>query len=583
MPKSGLYTFKPPRTHRPTVMGQTHMVAAGHYLAAAAGFRILEAGGNAVDAGVAAGICINVLQSDMTNFGGVAPIILYLAESREVVTISGLGRWPKKASVAFFKEHCGGDIPSGVLRSVTPAAAGAWLLALERFGTLPFSEVVAPALELAGRGFPMHQFLHDNLVTNRDDVARFPLNARIFLPGGVPPPVGQIVRQPELANTFRRLIAVEAKSGPREAGLRAAREFFYKGDIARAMAEFSRSQGGLMEYDDIANFSVRLEAPVKTTYRGYEVYSCGPWCQGPTLPEALNILEGYDLKALGHNTAEYLHLVVSALDAAFADRHAYVADPDFVRVPVEGLLSKEYAAAWRQRISDRAWREMPTPGDPWKYQRAPQAATAAPVGAHALRVAPELDTSYACAIDRWGNGFSATPSDGVTETPLIPELGIIMSSRGAQSWVDEQHPARIEGGKRPRLTPSPHLVLKDDQLELVIGTPGADAQPQAMAQVLLNMFEFDMDPQQAIEQPRVVSYNYPGSGHPHAYHPGTMRAEARIPAEVCDRLRAMGHTVERWPEWIGTAGAPCVVRVDREKGILMGGGDPRRMSYVVGW
>ncbi len=242
------FSFKPPRSLRPTVMGQEQMVSTGHYLASMAAYRLLEAGGNAVDAGVAGGICINILQPDMTSFGGVAPIIVYLAGTGEVVTISGLGRWPKRANVAFFKEHHGGRIPRGVLRCVTPAAADAWLTALERFGTKTFAEVVAPALELAERGFPMHQFLHDNFGTYRDDVEAYPLNAATYYPNGRQHEVGEVLRQPEVACTFRRLCEVEARAGGgREAGLRAARDYFYKGDIAREMADFIQSQGGLME------------------------------------------------------------------------------------------------------------------------------------------------------------------------------------------------------------------------------------------------------------------------------------------------------------------------------------------------
>lgn len=579
------FSFTPPKTHRPTIMGRQQMAASGHYLATLAAFRLLEAGGNAVDAGVAAGLCINVLQPDMTNFGGVAPIILYLAESREVVTISGLGRWPKRASVAFFQEQCGGRIPPGVLRSVTPSAPDAWLTALERYGTKRFAEVVGPALELAEDGFPTHQFLYDNVHASEDGLRRFPLNDATFFPDGQQIEVGQLLRQPDLARTFHRLCEAERRvGGSREAGLRAARDLFYRGEIAREIAAFSQAQGGLLDYDDLAGFSVKLEPPVSTNYRGYDVYACGPWCQGPVVPETLNILEGYDLRALGHNTAEYLHLVVSALDAAFSDRHAYYGDPDFVRVPIRGLLDKTYAAEWRARIDQRrAWTEMPEPGDPWRYEPELAAAGARPGPTRPLRIPAEPDTSYCCVVDRHGNGFSATPSDGCRATPLIPGLGFIMSGRGYQSWVDEQHPARIEGGKRPRLTPSPGLVLKDGALELVFGTPGHDVQPQAMTQVLLGLLEFGFEPQTAIEQPRVATYNFPGTGDPHPYHPGTVRAEGRLAQQVCDGLSALGHRVERWPDWIGTAGAPCVIRVDRENGTLLGGADPRRMSYAIGW
>jgi len=587
--------MEPLATYRPAFMARRHLVASGHYLATMAGWRILEQGGNAVDAGVAAGLCIDVLQPDMVNFGGVAPIMCWLAERREVVTISGLGRWPRRASVAFFKAHHGGQIPHGVLRSVTPAAPDAWLTALELYGTMTWAQVSAPAAELAADGFPAHQFMVDNIAKVEGRMRQWPATAAVFFPNGRAHRTGELVVQRDLARTFERLAEAERSAGgDRIAGLRAARERFYRGDIAREIAEFVRAEGGLLEYEDLASFRVKVEPPVKTTYRGHEVYACGPWCQGPVVPEALNILEGYDLRALGHNTPAYLHRVLAALDAAFADRHAFIGDPEFVRVPIAGLLAKEHAAAWRARIDpDRAWGQMPEPGDPWRFapgdvDRGPWTADQ-PVRATVysppatVRAEPEPDTSYVCSVDRWGNAFSATPSDGIRNSPVVPGLGFVISPRGYQSWVDEAHPASIQPGKRPRLTPSPGLVLKDGDLWLAYGTPGHDVQPQAMVQVLLNLIEFGMDPQAAIEQPRVASYNYPGTGEPHPYLPGAVRAEGRIADATLDALRGLGYAVERWPDFVGTAGAPCAIQVDRELGLLIGGADPRRMSYAAGW
>ncbi len=576
--------MEPLKTHRPAIMARNHMVTSGHYLASAAGMRILEQGGNAVDAGVAAGLCINVLQPDMTNFGGVAPIIIYQAGSGKVATISGLGRWPKRANVRFFQERHGGAIPTGILRSVTPAAPDAWLTALELYGTMTWAQVAAPATELAEQGFAAHQFMVDNIAKVADTMRQWSCTRDVFFPNGRPHAVGEPLLQRDLAGTFRMLAEAErGAGGDRVGGLRAARDLFYRGEIARRVAEFSKAKGGLLDYEDLAGFRVRVEEPVMTGFRGYDVYACGPWCQGPVVPQTLNILEGYDLRALGHNSAAYLHRVIAALDAAFADRHAYYGDPDFVRVPIGGLLDKRYAAEWRERIDpERAWREMPEPGDPWRHE-APTNGKPGPGRPKPLRAEPEPDTSYVCAVDRWGNGFSATPSDGARNTPIVPGLGFIISSRGYQSWVDESHPASIQPGKRPRLTPSPGLVLKDGRLELVFGTPGHDVQPQAMVQVLLNAVEFDMDPQDAIEQPRVASYNYPSTGDPHPYFPGLMKAEGRVPDDVVDGLRRLGHTVERWPDYVGTAGAPCMIRVRRDLGILVGGADPRRMSYAIGW
>ncbi|MBI4279331.1 MAG: gamma-glutamyltransferase family protein [Armatimonadetes bacterium] len=576
-------------THRPPIMGTHYMVASGHYLATLAGIRILERGGNAVDAGVAAGLCINVLQPDMTNVGGVAPIILRSARTGEVVTISGLGRWPKAATLEVVLARGGGDLPLGVLRSVTPAAIDAWLTALERYGTKTLAQVAAPAMELAADGFPVNRFLHDNLARAAEVIARWTSTAAIFLPGGRVPEVGDVLVQRDLARTLQRLAEAEgaaaSKGDSREEAIRTARDLFYRGAIAREIVDFCRAEGGLLSLEDMAAFSVRVEPPVRATYRGHEVYGCGPWCQGPVALEALNILEGYDLRATGHLSAETLHLIIEALTAAFADRHAYYGDPDFVQVPISGLLAKAYAAEWRRRMEPRrAWSEMPSPGDPWVHEGAP--AVAGGADAPAPKNGPiEPDTSYLCVIDAEGNAFSATPSDGVLSTPVVPGLGLIISSRGYQSWLDPHHPSCVAPGKRPRLTPSPGLVMRDGRVFLAYGTPGHDVQPQAMVQVLVNMLDFGMDPQEAIEAPRLATYNFPSTGHPHAYHPGLVRVESRVPEEVRGTLAAWGHKVEAWPAWMPSAGAVCAIRArwDRGRPLLVGGADPRRLAYAIGW
>jgi len=313
------------------------------------------------------------------------------------------------------------------------------------------------------------------------------------------------------------------------------------------------------------------------------VYACGPWCQGPVALETLNILEGYDIPSYPQNSAPVLHLIVEALKAAFADRHAFYGDPDFVNVPLDGLLSKAYAAAWRGRIRpDRAAPEMPEPGDPWAHQRA---AAKAPVpGRPVPAPGPEVaDTSYVCVMDRDGNIFSATPSDGVLDAPVIPGLGIIVSTRGRQSWVDANHPSCVAPGKRPRLTPSPGLVMKDGRPFAPYGTPGHDVQPQAMVQMLLNIIDYGMDPQEAVEAPRVATYSFPMSVHPHSYSPGVVRAEARIPETAIEMLGRLGHKMEVWPEWSPKAGALSTITLDPQAGILTGAADPRRLAYAIGW
>jgi gamma-glutamyltranspeptidase / glutathione hydrolase len=574
--------LEPLSSLRPAVLGRKYIVASGHYLASMAGARILEMGGNVVDAGVATGLCINVLQPDMTNIGGVAPIILRTGQTGDVVTISGLGWWPKAATLDELRRR-GADLAGGPLTTVVPAAVDAWILALERYGTMPLSEVAAPAIELAEEGFPVNPFLEMNLRSAAGALAGWPTSRAVYLSRGRPPRTGELLVQKPLAHALRLLVEAERGSTGRAAGLRAARDRFYKGDIAEVAAAFNQEIGGLLTREDLAGFEVQEEPPVWTSYRGVDVYACGPWCQGPVVPAALNIMEGYDLAALSHNSAAALHLVAESLKAAFADRHAYYGDPRFVEVPVEGLLSKTYAAAWRARIDRaKACPEMPSAGDPWRHQRAR--------GKRAVeqRVAPvpgaePPDTSYLCVLDRDGDAFSATPSDGVGSTPLVPGLGFVLSPRGTQSWLDPDHPSVVAPGKRPRLTPSPGLVLKNGRVLMPYGTPGLDVQPQAMLQFLINHLDYGLDVQEAIEAPRIASYSFPASSHPHPYHPGLLRVEDRIPPEVRSELSRMGHRVEVWPAWMPRAGALCAAVLDPTERTLAGGADPRRLAYAVGW
>ena len=406
-------------SYRPPVMGTTHVISAGHYLAAAAGYRILEQGGNAIDAGVAAGIALNVVLPEMTGFGGVAPIIIYNSRDRRVETISGLGRWPRAASVDFFVRNRGGDMPPGIDRVVVPAAAGAWLTALESHGTMTFGQVVRPALELARDGFPVHQTGAKANRSLKDTFERWPSTAAVFAPDGEPLGFGDRLVQPALARTFERLIEAEraAPTDGREAGIAAARELFYCGEIGEEIVDFVRQEGGLLTMDDMAEFEVGREPPEIGRFGEYEIYTCGPWCQGPVLAQAVQILSDDDLHSLGHNTPDYIHLIIEALKLAFADRDAFYGDPDHVDVPISGLLSLEYSKARRGGIDlDKAAPDMPPAGDPWWYE-----GRTVP---HDYRYEPPkpggisggMDTTYVCCVDRWGNAFSATPSDGLGVT-----------------------------------------------------------------------------------------------------------------------------------------------------------------------
>jgi gamma-glutamyltranspeptidase/glutathione hydrolase len=570
--------------YRPSLMGTHGMVSSGHYLASLAGERILARGGNAIDAGVAAGLCLCVLQTDMVNFAGVAPIMVYLAEEDRVVTLSGLGRWPQAASVRYFQEHCGGHIPTGVLRSVTPGAPDAWITALEHYGTMSLGEVMAEAIRLAEDGFPMHPFMASNLRNGAAQFGQWESSAAVFLPHGRPPEAGEMFYQRDLGRTMRRLLDAEAgaRAQGRPAGLQAAREAFYRGDIAREIDAFYAAQGGLLRYDDLAAFRVKTEAPVRVSFREYDIYTCGPWCQGPVLAQVLAMLEQDDLVALGHNSPAYVHLLTEALKLAFADRERYYGDPEFVEVPMDAMVSQQYAEARRRMIqSDRAHAGIPPAGDPWHANgKAVPWGRQPAVGAVASET---LDTTYVCAVDRQGNVFSATPSDSCMGAPVTPGTGLVVSTRGSQNWAVEGHASAIAPGKRPRLTPCPALVFKHGKPFMPLGTPGGDVQCQAMLQVFLNIAVFGMAPQAAIEAPRFATYSYPGSFEPHDYLPDVLRIERRLAAEVGDDLAAKGHQVETWDDWTWKAGGVCTITIDHDSGVFSAGADPRRMSYAIGW
>ncbi|MFW6075010.1 MAG: gamma-glutamyltransferase family protein [Chloroflexota bacterium] len=570
---------RPRISDRPAIQAHRYAISSGHYLATEAGMRMFRKGGNAIDAGVAAGICIDVLLPDLCNFGGVAPSMVYDASSDELVSISGLGYWGESASREYFVNEEGGQIPIGAKRSIVPGAPDAWLTALARYGKLSFADVVQPAIELAAGGFVVYPSLHYNLAKAKDNLASWESSATVFLPNGDVPAVGSILRQADLANTFKRMMRAEERksSGGRAAGVEAARDEFYRGDIGKTIAEFIQSEGGFVSESDLAEFASDIEYPPHTTFDGIDVFVCGPWCQGPVLAEALNILSGFDLRELGHNSADYIHLVIESLNLAFADREHFFGDPKQVYVPIDRLLSMAYAEQRRGMIDlDHAFGMKPAPGS----MNEPASRRSETATAPLYR---EPDTSYVCAVDEDGNAFSATPSDGVGSTPIVPGLGLICSGRGSQSWLEADHPSAVAPRKRPRLTPNPAMAFRDGKLFMPFGTPGGDMQPQSMLQTFLNVVVFEMDVQQAIEQPRFGTFSFPNSFWPHAYERGRIRLETRVPDAVVEELGARGHDVQLWPEWTRIAGNVCAILVDYDQKTVTAGADARAEAYAAGW
>jgi gamma-glutamyltranspeptidase/glutathione hydrolase len=565
---------------RAVIAARKHCASTGHYLATQAAFQVLESGGNAVDAGVAAALVLAVVHSDQVNVAGVAPMIIWLAERREMITIDGLGTWPAAASCERFERDHGGEIPEGLLRTVIPAAPAAHIEALRRFGTRSFGEVAAFAERFAREGFVMYPFMHEQLTIVRPKLERWPSNAAVYLPNGQVPAVGALFVQPELAASLRTMIDEEraalARGAGRLGGLQAARDAFYRGDLARAITDFHAANGGLLTMADMENFQVRLEKPVRTRFGDLEVHACGFWCQGPTLGQALNLVKKIDLKAMGHNSVAYVHHVAEALKLVFADREAFYGDPGFQPEPLDWLLSEDYADQRRALIrADRAWPGLPPSGkgpvevevgDPLAPQEGP------------------FDTSCVTVVDGARNAICIAPSDVCSDTIVIPGTGLAPSSRGSQSWGARGHASCVAAGKRPRLTPSPAMLVQEGKLLMPIGSPGGDSQTQANIQAILNMTVFGMDPQTAIEAPRFITYSHPDSFAPHKAFPGRLCLEGRFPAETAEGLSALGHEVVMWPERLWRAGGVCTVRYDGERDVLEAGADPRRAaSSALGW
>ena len=566
--------------YQPMIAGTRYMISAGHYLATQAGFDILEAGGNAIDAGVAAGIALGVVQSDIVQVPGVAPIMIRLAETGEVLTISGLGWWPKAASLELFVEQHGGTIPTGLIRTVVPAAPDAWITALQRYGTMSFGEVSAAAIRFAREGFAMHPWMTQYIESCVDAYREWPTNAAIYLPDGKPPQPGELFVQTDLARSLQFMADQEAaaSSDGRDAGLNAARDAFYRGDLASEIVRFHAENGGLLTAEDMAEFRVGVEPPVKVAFQGTDVYTCGPWCQGPVLAQMLSLLDGYDLNELGHNSPQYIHLLTEAMKLSFADRERYYGDPRFVDVPMETLLSADYAAKRREMIDwERAYPEMPPAGE------AGEGGTGASYPPSDGGPGLAADTSYVCVVDGQGNAFSATPSDVSFEGPVIPGTGFCPSSRGSQSFAIPGHASSVAPGKRPRLTPNPALAVREGEFVMPFGTPGGDAQTQGMLQVFLNRQVFGMNVQEAVEAPRFVTHSFPNSFEPHKYFPGRLEVEGRVAAGDTDRLADLGHQVTRLDDLAQGVAGICIIEADRKTGQLSGGADPRRPSRAMGW
>jgi gamma-glutamyltranspeptidase/glutathione hydrolase len=576
-------------TTRPVVSGTQGVVSAGHPLVSMAGMRMLLSGGNAFDAAVAAGFAAAVVEPTASyTLCGECVALIRDARSGEILALSGQGTAPALATLQFFRERGLERIPTGPgpeahLSFTVPGAVDAYLTLLEAYGTKNLAEVLAPAVHYAGHGFPMYEYMQRLLAIpeTRSQFGLYPPGGTaVFFPGGRAPEVGDLFVQPALAGTLRRLVEADARGrGHRTAGIAAARERFYRGEIAEAIDAFSARVGGLLRAADLGAYRARLEPPLRMTFAGREILGQSAWTQGPVLMQALAMLESFDLRAMGHNSAPYIHMVAEALKLAFADRERHYGDA--AGVPIAELLAPGYA---RERAAlirpDRAAPEAPPPGDPWRL-----GAPGAPAGARASGAdvcAPAADgTTHIAAIDRDGNMICLTPSGGVfRKSAFVAELGCTLSTRSEMFVLEEGHPNALAPGKRPRTTLVSYLISEGGVPTMTVGCPGGDDQAQADLQLILNVLVFEMNPQQAVEAARFSTQTLVNSFYPRVYRPGQLNVEPGIPERTRAELRALGHTVTE----VGACGIGAVVtRRDKDTGVLSAGADPRRPTYSLAW
>jgi gamma-glutamyltranspeptidase / glutathione hydrolase len=589
---------------RPEVRASHGIVAAGRTFTVDAGARLLTSGGNAIDAGVASILAAAVVEISHFGLGGEAPIIVYSARHRRVVVFNGQGSAPRAATPALFAGRQA--IPgNGPLGATIPAVIDSVALALAQYGTRSFGEVAAPAIALAD-GFPMYEFLRHYLETERKASEPYAWTMSTYYPGGRITATGEMFRQQNLAATLRSLVAAERaalKSGAsRTEAIQAARDAFYKGQIAQRIAGAVREAGGVMTEEDLASYRGKVEEPATVTYRGYSVHKAGFWNQGPALLQTLRLLEGFDLARMGAGSADAIHTIVEAIKLAYADRDRYYGDPDFVRVPGDMLLSAPYAAGRRALIDPKRASLENRPGNPdravtsslfemssWLPASAGRLAARRELppegGSHTSLVRGEPgDTTSVQVADAEGNLFSATPSSGwlLGGAFVAGDTGVPMSNRMQAFRLEASSPNVLAGGKRPRTTLTPSVVLKDGRPFLAIGTPGGDSQDQQILLVLLNIIDFGMDVQAAIEAPRVNSLHPESSFDDHRPQPGVLEAESTLPSDTLKELAARGHVLRMRPPY-GISTGVVAAGVDPVTGRLRGGADPRRERALVAW
>ncbi len=585
------------RPIRQAVRGTHGAIAAGSDYATEAGMRIYYKGGNAVDAGVATMFAASVTELSHFGLGGEAPILIR-TRAGKVFAIAGVGTMPKMASADLFRTRrlmpfeilemdpggLKGIIPvAGLMPALVPGMVDAGLVALREFGTKSFHEIIAPAIELTD-GYAIDQMRAQSIAGSRPFFDAWPTSKAHFMPDGHMPAVGEIFRQPDTARTLRAMAEVEKKAlaggANRQAAIDAVRDYFYRGEIAHKIDQFSKDNKGLLRYEDMAAFKLSVEEPVSTTYRGYTVYKPGFWSQGPAMIEALNILEGYDVRSTPLNSAEYIHRADEALKLAYADRDTYYGDPKFSQIPMDVLLSKSYAEERRKLITEKASQQFLPGKINGKTGKHPTETEMASIRIDDALMAK--DTTCVDAIDRDGMVFSATPSGAWLPSVIAGDTGIPLTQRGQQFVLVAGNPNEMAGGKRPRVTLSPTIVTHaDGRPYMAMSTPGGDNQDQALLQMFLNVVEFGLNAQQAVEAPRFQTRHLVSSFDNHAWNRGDLLLDERIPSAVVNDLIARGHHAEPRSRYANGA-APVMIRV-LPSAIIEAGADPFYNRSAHAW
>jgi len=583
-------------TTRPVIMGTRGVVTSGHYLATAAGLHILMQGGNAFDAAVTMGLCLAQLEPQNNGLGGEVPTLVYSAKEKKVHAVSGMGWSPQAFTIDWCRQNGIDLIPGdGYLPACVPAMIDTYCLVLARFGTLSFIQAATPAIELAANGYPVYPGLHNFLANQRYHFTEhYPTTGKVFLHNGRAPEIGEIIRNPDWASVLQGMAKAEAAcTKGRVAGIEAARDVFYKGEIADRIVDFitqypvedasGKAHTGLLTTADIAEWHASLEGAVTVNYRGLDVYKCSSWTQGPVFLQQLTLLEGYDLAAMGHNSANYLHTWIECAKLAFADREAYYGDPLMDDVPFDVLLSKEYAAHRHSLVGKTASPDM-RPGDVGRGF--PEYATLPILEDNRRALEPHNhtgDTTHLDAVDAQGNMIACTPSGGwIQASPVIDGLGFPLGTRGQMFYLNAARPNALAPHKRPRATLTPSLVMKDGEPYMVFGTPGGDCQDQWTLQFFLNYVDFSMNIQEALDAPTVHTDHFPSSFYPRQAFPLSVSAENRIPTEVIRELERRGHKVSVTEGWVH--GKAMGIRFDQEQGVILGGASPKGdVGYAIGW